>query len=32
MSSVYERDYMTPALAADGADRFRTQAELDAYW
>jgi excinuclease ABC subunit B len=31
MSSVYERDYMTPEIAADGADVFRTQAELDAY-
>src|SRR6058998_3342852 len=31
MSSVYERDYMTPALSRDGTERFRTQAELDAY-
>src|SRR6059036_2435561 len=31
MSSVYERDYMTPALGRDGMERFRTQAELDAY-
>jgi excinuclease ABC subunit B len=31
MSSVYERDYLTPAAAPDGAERFRTQAELDAY-
>jgi len=29
MSSVYERDYMTPATARDGRERFRTQAELD---
>jgi excinuclease ABC subunit B len=31
MSSVYERDYVTPAVARDGSERFRTQAELDAY-
>src|SRR6202521_2531913 len=31
MSSVYERDYMTPAATLDGTERFRTQAELDAY-
>ena len=31
MSSVYERDYMTPAAARDGTERFRTQAELDAH-
>ncbi len=31
MSSVYERDYVTPALARDGTERFKTQAELDAY-
>ena len=31
MSSVYERDYVTLANARDGAERFRTQAELDAY-
>jgi excinuclease ABC subunit B len=31
MSSVYERDYMTPAVARDGTERFKTQAELDAY-
>ncbi len=30
LSSVYERDYLTPG-AADGAERFRTQAELDAH-
>ena len=30
MSSVYERDYMTPATSSsDGAEQFRTQAELD---
>jgi excinuclease ABC subunit B len=31
MSSVYERDYLTPAIAREGAERFRTQAELDAH-
>ena len=31
MSSVYERDYLTPTTAFDGTERFRTQAELDAY-
>ena len=31
MSSVYERDYLTPEVAADPRDRFRTQAELDAH-
>jgi excinuclease ABC subunit B len=31
MSSVYERDYMTPPLAEEGAEHFRTQAELDAH-
>jgi excinuclease ABC subunit B len=31
MSSVYERDYMTPAVVRDGTERFKTQAELDAY-
>jgi len=31
MSSVYERDYMTPALPADDGESFRTQAELDAH-
>ena len=31
MSSVYERDYVTPAAAADGTERFHSQAELDAY-
>jgi excinuclease ABC subunit B len=31
MSSVYERDYVTPAVARDGIERFRSQAELDAH-
>jgi excinuclease ABC subunit B len=31
MSSVYERDYVTPAIVRDGTERFKTQAELDAY-
>ena len=31
MSSVYERDYMTPATVRDGTERFKTQAELDAH-
>jgi excinuclease ABC subunit B len=31
MSSVYERDYMTPAMLRDGTERFKTQAELDAH-
>jgi excinuclease ABC subunit B len=31
MSSVYERDYMTPAVVKDGTEQFKTQAELDAY-
>ena len=31
MSSVYERDYMTPAATVDGTERFQTQAELDAH-
>jgi excinuclease ABC subunit B len=29
MSSVYERDYLTPAAPRDGTERFKTQAELD---
>ena len=30
MSSVYERDYMTPATTlTDGSEQFKTQAELD---
>jgi excinuclease ABC subunit B len=31
MSSVYERDYMTPAMLRDGTEQFKTQAELDAH-
>ena len=32
MSSVYERDYVTRRRSSrDGAERFRTQAELDAH-
>jgi len=31
MSSVYERDYMTPAMLHDGTEQFKTQAELDAH-
>jgi len=31
MSSIYERDYMTPAILGDGTERFKTQAELDAH-
>jgi excinuclease ABC subunit B len=31
LSSVYERDYMTPPLARDERQPFRTQAELDAH-
>src|SRR5947207_2630379 len=31
MSSVYERDYMTPAAAADGTQRFHSQQQLDAH-
>jgi excinuclease ABC subunit B len=31
MSSVYERDYMTPAAVSEGTERFRTQAELEAH-
>jgi excinuclease ABC subunit B len=31
MSSVYERDYLTPSALRHPADRFRTQDELDAY-
>ena len=30
MSSVYERDYMTPSAAPEEGESFRTQAELDA--
>ena len=31
MSSVYERDYMTPAIASEAMERFRTQADIDAH-
>jgi excinuclease ABC subunit B len=31
MSSVYERDYLTPAATLDGTERFHTQQQLDAY-
>src|SRR5262250_304815 len=31
MSSVYERDYMTPDEPRDGTEQFKTQAELDQY-
>jgi excinuclease ABC subunit B len=31
MSSVYERDYVTPAWAREPAERFKTQAEFDAH-
>jgi excinuclease ABC subunit B len=31
MSSVYERDYLTPTPVTDGVRRFTTQAELDAH-
>jgi excinuclease ABC subunit B len=31
LSSVYERDYVTIPKAVDERDRFRTQAELDAF-
>jgi excinuclease ABC subunit B len=31
MSSIYERDYMSPMLLREGAEVFRTQAELDAH-
>jgi excinuclease ABC subunit B len=31
MSSVYERDYLTPALAREGTETFRTEAELAAH-
>jgi excinuclease ABC subunit B len=30
MSSVYERDYMTPAIASEGPEAFKTQADIDA--
>jgi excinuclease ABC subunit B len=31
MSSVYERDYVTPAATIDGSERFHNQQQLDAY-
>src|SRR5256885_16450635 len=31
MSSVYERDYMTPAATVDGTERFHSQQQLDAH-
>jgi excinuclease ABC subunit B len=31
MSSVYERDYLTPAATIDGTERFHNQQQLDAY-
>jgi excinuclease ABC subunit B len=31
MSSVYERDYLTPAATVDGTERFHNQQQLDAY-
>ncbi len=31
MSSVYERDYVTPAATVDGSERFHNQQQLDAY-
>src|SRR4029077_6571424 len=31
MSSVYERDYMTPAATVDGTERFHNQQQLDAH-
>jgi excinuclease ABC subunit B len=31
MSSVYERDYATPAATIDGTERFHNQQQLDAY-
>jgi excinuclease ABC subunit B len=31
MSSVYERDYLTPPAALDGTERFQNQQQLDAY-
>src|SRR4029077_9860938 len=31
MSSIYERDYLTPEYLKDGTETFKTQAELDAY-
>ena len=31
LSSVYERDYLAPIVARDGAEKFGSEAELDAY-
>jgi excinuclease ABC subunit B len=31
MSSVYERDYLTPAATVDGTERFHNQQQLDAH-
>jgi excinuclease ABC subunit B len=31
LSSVYERDYVTPPATIDGTERFHNQAQLDAY-
>jgi excinuclease ABC subunit B len=31
MSSVYERDYATPSVSRDRAERFQTEAELEAH-
>jgi excinuclease ABC subunit B len=31
MSSVYERDYLTPAATIDGTERFHNQQQLDAH-
>ena len=31
MSSVYERDYLTPSATIDGTERFHNQQQLDAY-
>jgi excinuclease ABC subunit B len=31
MSSIYERDYLTPAATVDGTERFHNQQQLDAY-
>ena len=31
MSSVYERDYLTPTLVRGPRDRFKSQADLDAH-
>jgi excinuclease ABC subunit B len=31
MSSVYERDYVTPAATLDGTERFHNQQQLDAH-